>query len=331
MTSEYAAFAIFLIGAVVALGQYALAVASTIGIMALLSAKDGFRALRSKISRDEFQNAMKFAVVAFVVLPILPDSKFSFAEAASALGLSISVPTRIWTMEFFNPHSIWFFVVVMSSVEFAGYLLSKVMGAKGGILASGAVGGLVSSTAVTAAMTARSKEDAKNTESYAVATLAASSIMLVRVVTIVLFVAAPLTQAVIVPAGLMFLGLAGASAFLLLKSRNSKKKELHVEEKLESPFSILPAIKFAAFVVLIKFVSAVGVSYKDTFDPQILYYGLGALSGLADVDAISLDMASKFTDGGIPAAVASTVILIAVVSNNFVKATIAYRFGEKAF
>lgn len=180
-------------------------------------------------------------------------------------------------------------------------------------------------------MTARSKEDVKNSESYAVATLAASSIMLVRVVAIVLFVAAPLTSTVIVPAGLMFLGLAAASAYLLLKNRNTKGKEVHVEEKLESPFSILPAIKFAGFVVLIKFVSAVGVSYKDTFDPQILYYGLGALSGLADVDAISLDMAGKFTDGGIPAAVASTVILIAVVSNNFVKATIAYRFGEKAF
>ncbi len=93
----------------------------------------------------------------------------------------------------------------------------------------------------------------------------------------------------------------------------------------------MPAIKFALFVVLIKFASAVGVSYRESFDPQFLYYGIGILSGLADVDAISLDMAGKFSDGTIPSTVASAVILIAVMSNNFVKAGIAFRFGEPAF
>ncbi len=331
ITSEYAAMAIYLVGAIVAIGQTTLAVATTIGVMALLSAKDGFRTLRSKISREEFQNAMKFAVVAFVVLPVLPDAKFAFSDIAGMLGADFSVPAKIWTMKFFNPHSVWFFVVVMASVEFAGYLLSKTMGAKGGILASGAVGGLVSSTAVTAAMTARSKEDAKNAPSYAVATLAASSIMLVRVVAIVAVVAGGLLSAVFLPATLMFVGLAASAGYLLFKSRKAKSREIHVEEKLESPFRIMPAIKFALFVVLIKFASAIGVSYKDSFDPQILYYLLGLLSGLADVDAISLDMAGKFADGSIPATVAGTVVLIAVISNNFVKALLAFRFGEASF
>jgi uncharacterized membrane protein (DUF4010 family) len=331
ITSEYAAMVIYLVGVVVTMGQTTLAVTTTIGVMALLSAKDGFQTLRSKISREEFQNAMKFAVVAFVVLPILPDAKFAFSDVASMFGADFSIPVRLWTMKFFNPHSVWFFVVVMASVEFAGYILSKTMGTKGGILASGAVGGLVSSTAVTAAMTARSKEDAKNSASYAVATLTASSIMLVRVVVIVALVAGGLLGAILLPAAFMFTGLAGSVGYLLLKARAGKKKEIHVEEKLESPFRIIPAIKFAAFVVLIKFASAVGVSYKDSFDPQTLYYAIGALSGLADVDAISLDMAGKFSDGSIPATVASAVVLIAVISNNFVKAGIAYRFGEKAF
>lgn len=219
ITSEFAALAIYLVGVTATLGQYSLAVVTTVGIMALLSAKNALQGLRKKIRHDEFQNAMKFAVVAFLVLPILPDEKYSFAEAARAVGGSFEIPWKVWTMEFFNPHSVWFFVVIMSSVEFAGYVLSKLLGTKGGILASGAVGGLVSSTAVTAAMTAKSREDPKNSESYAVATLAASSIMLIRVTAIVSFVAAGLLASILLPAILMFAVLAASAAYLLLRGR----------------------------------------------------------------------------------------------------------------
>ena len=58
---------------------------------------------------------------------------------------------------------------------------------------------------------------------------------------------------------------------------------------------------------------------------------LGLISGLADADAITMDMASKSSDGRIPIMVAATTILIAMISNNLVKVFIAYRFGEKEY
>jgi uncharacterized membrane protein (DUF4010 family) len=49
------------------------------------------------------------------------------------------------------------------------------------------------------------------------------------------------------------------------------------------------------------------------------------------VDAINLTYSSNAKAGIISAIIASTTILIAVMSNNIVKASIAYRFGEKKF
>ena len=68
-----------------------------------------------------------------------------------------------------------------------------------------------------------------------------------------------------------------------------------MEEKTEyqSPFQLLPAFQFAGLVVAIKFIAGIGLTYKAFLDEKIFYYGLGAMSGLADVDAITQDMASK--------------------------------------
>jgi uncharacterized membrane protein (DUF4010 family) len=61
----------------------------------------------------------------------------------------------------------------------------------------------------------------------------------------------------------------------------------------ESPFRLIPAMQFALVIVVVKFISGLGLIYKDILDPRIFNYALGAISGLADVDAITQDMASK--------------------------------------
>lgn len=268
-----------------------------------------------------------------MILPLLPDAKFSFSDLFGSMGLNLTFDFRLWTMDFFNPHGIWFFVVAMTAIEFAAYILSKTLGDRGGIIVSGAVGGLVSSTAVTAAMTQKSKNNPKHTSSYVVGTLVASCIMLIRVILIVAVFALALVKTIAVPVLLMFAVLVGFIAYHFFASKHETMtiETVVLEQQLESPFQILPAIKFAGLILLIKFISAIGVSYRDTFDPQILYYVLGAVSGLADVDAITQDMASKATDGSIVPLIATVTVLIAVISNNLVKASLAWRMGAPAY
>jgi hypothetical protein len=63
-----------------------------------------------------------------VILPLLPDVKYSFLDIANWLfDGSLSWVHPILTAKFFNPYSIWFFVVVMAGVEYAGFLLGKAL------------------------------------------------------------------------------------------------------------------------------------------------------------------------------------------------------------
>lgn len=113
---------------------------------------------------------MKFAVIAFVILPLLPDEKFSFATLLAGLGFEEAKmwTNTVWQMAFFNPYSVWFFVVAISSVEYVGYILSRIVGRGKSVVVACTIGGLVSSTAVTATMSEQSKADPENAQLYVV-------------------------------------------------------------------------------------------------------------------------------------------------------------------
>lgn len=109
-------------------------------VLLLLSAKEYFNRLQQKVSRVELGHSLKFAVISLVALPLLPDQRYSIIEMLNwifADGINWTHP--ILTMPFFNPYSIWFFVVIMAGVEYIGYIFSKILGNRGGIVASGAI------------------------------------------------------------------------------------------------------------------------------------------------------------------------------------------------
>lgn len=152
---------------------------------------------------------------------------------------------------------------------------------------------MISSTATTAAMSSKSRQHPGNRNAYAAATLLASCVMFIRVIVISAFYSPAILGTIIIPAGIMFVTLVGSAIYLVRKS--SRERIVQIEEKTEykSPFQLIPAFQFAGLVVLIKFIAGVGLIYKAFLDEKIFYYGLGAMSGLADVDAITQDMASK--------------------------------------
>jgi uncharacterized membrane protein (DUF4010 family) len=102
------------------------------------------------------------------------------------------------------------------------------------------------------------------------------------------------------------------------------------EKKYSSPFSVWPALKFAGFVLIIKFVAGVGWLYKDVWW-DYFFYILWVISWLADVDAISQTMSVDALDGKVWVSLAVITIIIAIISNNFVKWSIALKFWEKTY
>jgi uncharacterized membrane protein (DUF4010 family) len=151
--------------------------------------------------------------------------------------------------------------------------------------------------------------------------------MLARVVIIVLVFNSSLLSTISIPAWLMFVWLLLPTLYFYKISKTVVKKTVDMWEKLESPFSITPALKFGLFVLFVKFLAWLWNIYKDSWG-DFYYYILGIISWLTDVDAITNTMA---TDTEIAPELAVMVILLAAMSNNMVKWSIAYRFWEKTF
>ncbi len=97
-------------------------------ILILLSAKEYLSRVQEKFSRIELGHSLKFAVISLVALPLLPDQRFSILDMLNwVFGGGLEWTHPILTMAFFNPYSVWFFVVVMAGVEYIGYILSKIL------------------------------------------------------------------------------------------------------------------------------------------------------------------------------------------------------------
>lgn len=325
----------------------------TLLITVVLSSKEYIEKVKEKMSKEELMHTLKFWVIAFIVLPLLPDEKYSilwlfwnvvdtqltFKECSEIFikwftwdSLKCNLE-MIASKPFFSPYSTWRFVVIMSSISYIWYILSKFFAKDSSVILSSIVWWMVSSTAVTATMSEQSKKDPKNHNIYTVWTMLANTIMLIRVFGIVLLINIALISEVYIPLFFMFIWLLIPTIYFYLKSKkiNSNKEKITVaEEKLESPFSITPALKFAVFIIMIKFISAVLVIYKPIFW-DYANYALWIFSWLADVDVITNDQATKSKDWELTLLVAWMTIILAAISNNVIKASIAYKWWEKTF
>ncbi len=334
VTSELAALVTFLLGAIVMSWEMQIAIFIGVMLTVMLAYKSRIAPIIDRIGSVEITNTLKFAVIALIILPLLPDHKYALHD------IMVFLPEWRFTMaHFFNPYSIWQFVVVMSGVSYIGYFLSKIYWSRKGIIFSGAIGGMVSSTAVTSSMAEKSLHDIHHLYPTIIATITACTIMLFRVIIIVTAFNPYLLWTLLVPIVAMIL--TSWLILLWLWKKSKIHEEIVVASKYESPFQIIPALKFAGLIVLIKFFSTLAVSYQDFF-AQIAWlenfknfpiYLISFLSGLADVDAITQDMAEKSAlwAQSLTSLVATISIIIALVTNTAIKIGLAKKFWSPQF
>ncbi len=333
VTSELAAIMTFFIWVISAIWLTKSAIIWAISLTLVISLKEKAQKFKNSISKEEFMHTLKFAAIAFVILPLLPDAKFSINDLLLSVHLSSSALNfPIFAMKFLNPYSVWFFVVVMSAVWYVWYILSKLFWKDSSVILSSIIWWLVSSTAVTATMSEQSKKDPKNPYIYVLGVLSANIVMLIRVLCIVIVLNPNLIKNIMFPSMLMLIWFVVVMMYSYHESKeNIKKTKVKVEEKVESPFSIAPAIKFWLFILFIKFIAWIWILYKDVFLWDFFYYIFWIISWFADVDAITQTMSNDSKDMLILPTLASSTILLAVMSNNIVKASMAYRFWNKSF
>jgi uncharacterized membrane protein (DUF4010 family) len=305
-TTEVAALATYALGVLAGLGSIVVAGAAGVTVAVLLAAKPPLERLSRAISEHEVAAVLELAVISAIVLPLLPDRGFG--------------PWQV-----LNPFQIWTVVVMVSVVSFAGFVAVRWRGDKAGLYWAAALGALVSSTATTVAMAQRSREAPDQARPVAAATVMASTVMCLRIMILVAAVAPALLRPLLPSIGVMaFTG--AALALLLARSAAGRRDPNTAAPSLKNPFSSRAALVFGALfagTLLLVRASQEWLGAKGTLLAA-------ALSGLVDVDAISIALA-RTSDGGAAAGPALAGIVIACASNNLFKAGVAVVAGAGRF
>lgn len=305
VTTEMAALAVFLIGALAARGEEALAVILGVTITMLLSLKPFFTRVTAKVQREDVAATLKFLIIVVVVLPLLPD-------------------VDLGPFGGFNPRTVWKFVVLVSAIAFAGYVLVKVAGARRGLVLTALLGGLVSSTAVTLTFSSRSKEQPALSRTLVMGIVLASTAMFVRLAVAIGVWNRALLPAVAVPLGAMGMVTAGAALVLWLRGRGETAPPEAVAVK--NPFELGTALKLGALVAVAMFAARAGQHYFGNAG----VYASGVLAGVSDVDGITLTMAELSKRGSVALPVAARTVMFAVMTNTVVKGGMAVVVGARA-
>ncbi|MCX7797225.1 MAG: MgtC/SapB family protein [Melioribacter sp.] len=292
VTSEVTALMTFIVGALAYLvdiwASMALGIINTI----LLSEKARLEELVEKLDRVEFLAVLKFLLVTLIILPVLPDKEY--------------------TVFHINPSKVWKIVIIVSSLGFVGYFLSKRLGDKFGFRLSGLVGGIVSSTAVAIAYGRIAQKNEALSYNTLQGSLIASSIMYLRIL-VLIFIINP-TIAGFMWWQLVLLALIGLLlSFYNLKVRTNKFLFIHEDShSLQNPFEIRPALVFAIlFVALSIIINKVKFYFGSS---GVLTFS--SLVGITDIDPFIL---SLINTPNFEVKVIVTSIMIAMMSNTIMK------------
>jgi uncharacterized membrane protein (DUF4010 family) len=219
-----------------------------------------------------------------------------------------------------NPREVWLLTILIAALSFAGYVAIRMAGASLGVLLSGLAGGLVSSTAVTLNMARLTREHPERQKLFAAAIMLASAMMMLRVLIVVGVLNVALVEILAVPlilAALAQAGVAGAFCNWAL-SDGLVVRPL----ALKNPFDLIVVLEFGALLAVIMALAkglAAWIGAKGAF-------ALAAVSGIVDVDAISLSMA-RLAPEALGADNAAFAILIAVTVNSLSKVVLAATAG----
>ena len=297
LTSEISGLITYLIGLLSYTGNYQLAALLTISVLTVLSFKEQMHTFVKHLTLEDLYAFLKFAAVTVVIYPLLPDRSF--------YGV--------------NPREVWTMVVVISSIDFLGYILTKFAGEKG-VLIAGLIGGLVSSTAVTATFSPLARINPILTREYAAGIVGASAIMFPRMTVLAAIISPGFAKYLVIPSLIAF-GFGVVYAYWLTKKTSKRQAQVNVS----NPFELSTAFKFGLFYAFILFVSREALKYFGNFG----LYAVAALSGLSDVDPLTLSVSKLFASGAVALIPAVIAVLLSAFVNTLFKWFLTISMGTK--
>jgi uncharacterized membrane protein (DUF4010 family) len=299
-TTTVAGFLTFGIGLAAVRLTPSVALAAAAVMFVILSSRHSMHDLLRGLDAEEIEAAGRFALVALVVLPLLPDAAFG--------------PYDAW-----NPRRIWLVVVFVLGVSFVGYVATRRFGASRGILAVAVTGALVSSTAVTADYARRLRTEPEARGALTTGIALASIVMFVRVQLLALALVPRVMPSLVLamaPATLV----AGFGALVAWQRRTAQPGPVAIA----NPLGFGSALFLAGLVAILALAAHWALA---AFGSRGIAVILG-LTGLSDVDAAVMTLAN-LPKQALDDRSAGLVLAIPILANTAVKAAMTIVIGWK--
>lgn len=302
ITTEIAALIMYALGAYLMQGVIEVAVVIAGALAVLLHLKSQMHAFVKRIEGKDIRAVMQFVLISLVILPLLPDRAYG--------------PYGV-----LNPRNIWWMVVLIVGVQLAGYVLYRLVGQSVGTLLGGVVGGLVSSTATTVAYARQAHGVPAAAPLAATVIMLASTVSLIRVLVVAALVAPMAVSAIGIPLGVMIAVLVTLSLVqLLLVGRAPVQLPA-----TDNPAELKPALFFGGLYALV----TIGIAAAQDWFGNSGLYAVAVISGLTDMDAVTLSSTRMLAQGQLAADTAWRLILVAALANLVFKGGSAFVLGGK--
>ncbi|MEO7412119.1 MAG: MgtC/SapB family protein [Opitutaceae bacterium] len=302
VTTEVTMLLMFAIGAYAMVGSLAVAIATCGAVAVLLHLKPQMHSMAEKIGDPDFRAMMQFALISLVILPVLPNQVYG--------------PFAV-----LNPFKIWLMVVLIVGISLLGYVAYKLIGVRAGAWASGVLGGLISSTATTVSVARRSRVAPGKPEVATFVIMMASAVSLLRVGILVGVTAPQFLRAASVPLAAMLAVLAAIAGWSLHRS-GSESPALPDQT---NPSELKPALVFGLLYALV----LLGVAAANEYFGRNGLYVAAVISGLTDMDAITLSVAQLVKSAEIVPGTGWRLILVAAMANLAFKTATVAALGER--
>lgn len=301
-TTEVAALVVLAAALAAGMGHWAAAGAIFAFTTLLLVEKSRIHGMVRRLDVASLHAAIRFAVMAVVILPVLPRG-----------------PYGPWGG--IEPRTLWMLVLFFSGLNFAGYIARRAVGDTRGQFLTGLLGGFISSTAVTVT-NARQSQTQPDSSALVSGTLAACTAIFFRIL-VAITVLNPLLARVLAP--YLVIPVTTGAIVTFISLRRTQETAGIRSEALQNPLQFYSALKMALIFQAVFY----GVYGLQHLFQETGTLASGAIAGLVDMDALVISMARKA--GEVSLDTAARAILVGLGSDAAVKLCLSAILGKGRF